>query len=272
MTLTDEDAKRDLNLTRIYDVLPPAMYEYVTQAGTDLDAAMDGSTYDVFPIPTPDQYNPRARGLALKNKTAKDKTAGPIPNDEHLAGLMGSNNWAVVNARSKHGGAIVANDMHLSLRVPNIWYRARLVIPGELDATGVTLPGGPPLVAGSTGKIAWGFTNSNVDTADLILIEPKPGQSNEYLTPLGSRTFTERREVIEVANGEPVEMLIKDTIFGPVIRADDKSYAIQWAAHQPGVVNLERRSLSLWTASMRPFAWPPARYAAAEPGGCGPRG
>lgn len=240
MTLTDEDAKRDLNLTRIYDVLPPAMYEYVTQAGTDLDAAMDGSTYDVFPIPTPDQYNPRARGLALKNKTA-----GPIPNDEHLAGLMGSNNWAVVNARSKHGGAIVANDMHLSLRVPNIWYRARLVIPGELDATGVTLPGGTPLVAGSTGKIAWGFTNSNVDTADLILIEPKPGQSNEYLTPLGSRTFTERREVIEVANGESVEMLIKDTIFGPVIRADDKSYAIQWAAHQPGAVNLELAQFEL---------------------------
>ena len=234
MTLTDEDAKRDLNLTRMHDVLPAAMFEYVTQAGTVLDAALDESTYDVLAIPTAGEYDARARGFALAERTAL-----AIPDDSHLAGLMGSNNWAITGARSVHGGAIVANDMHLSLRVPNIWYRARFVIPGELDATGVTLPGGAPIVAGSTGKIAWGFTNSNVDTADLILIETNPDNPSEYLTVTGPRVFTERRETIQVADGQSVEMVVKDTIFGPVIRADGRDYAIQWIAHQPGAVNLE---------------------------------
>jgi len=71
----------------------------------------------------------------------------------------GSNNWALSGARSRTGAALVAGDMHLHLGVPAVWYRARLR-SGSLDLNGITLPGGPLLVAGSNGAIAWSFTNS----------------------------------------------------------------------------------------------------------------
>src|SRR3954471_23821399 len=81
----------------------------------------------------------------------------------------GSNNWAVAGAHTKSGVALIANDMHLDLGVPAVWYPARLRVTGEpaLDLAGVTLPGTPALVAGSNGRIAWGFTNSYGDFTDV---------------------------------------------------------------------------------------------------------
>ena len=97
--------------------------------------------------------------------------------------MAGSNSWAVAGRRSSTGRALVANDMHLGLNLPNIWYRVRLIVTGDasdappkLDATGVTLPGTPFVVAGSTGAVAWGFTNNRGDWSDLVLIENGPGQ------------------------------------------------------------------------------------------------
>ena len=88
--------------------------------------------------------------------------------------MVGSNNWAVAGSRAEGGGALVANDMHLGLNVPNIWYRARFVVEGDgLDVAGVTLPGVPAIVAGSNGHVAWGFTNSYGDFQDLIRLEPR---------------------------------------------------------------------------------------------------
>lgn len=85
------------------------------------------------------------------------------------APLAGSNNWAVAGSHTASGAALVANDMHLNLRVPNVWYRARLVVTDSqpLELNGVTLPGAPLLVAGSNGHIAWGFTNSYGDWQDV---------------------------------------------------------------------------------------------------------
>ena len=99
--------------------------------------------------------------------------------DEEAAGL-GSNNWAVAGAHTATGAALVANDMHLAINVPNIWYRASMVVPdprapGEtLRMTGVTLPGLPSVVVGSNGHVAWGFTNTGGDWSDLVIVEPDP--------------------------------------------------------------------------------------------------
>src|SRR4029079_18500314 len=87
-----------------------------------------------------------------------------------------SNGWAVGGANTDGGGALVASDMHLGLRVPTIWYRARLqlqpagVSTPTVDLNGITLPGAHVLVAGSNGHIAWGFTNSYGDWADLTFV------------------------------------------------------------------------------------------------------
>ena len=90
--------------------------------------------------------------------------------------MVGSNGWAIGGANTDGGGSLVASDMHLGLRVPTIWYRARLQLQPiagttpTVDLNGVTLPGAHVLVAGSNGRIAWGFTNSYGDWADLTFV------------------------------------------------------------------------------------------------------
>ena len=97
------------------------------------------------------------------------KFSGPIGAAGGEPGFAGSNSWAIAGIHTKVGTALVANDMHLDLGVPAVWYPARLrIVDGAaLDITGVTLPGTPAVAAGSNGHVAWGFTNSYGDFSDI---------------------------------------------------------------------------------------------------------
>ena len=155
--------------------------------------------------------------------------------------MVGSNNWALSGQRTRSGRALVANDMHLGLRVPNTWYRVRLVATDAgLDVTGVTLPGVPVVIAGSNGHVAWGFTNSYGDFQDLVIVEPVAGQPGAYMTPDGPRRLERHEETIEVAGGQPETLIVEDTIWGPLIGEDARGrrLALAWTAHRPGAVNL----------------------------------
>ena len=168
--------------------------------------------------------------------------------------VAGSNSWAVAGHRTSTGRAMVANDMHLGLNLPNIWYRVRLIVTGDepggpleesgvppkLDATGVTLPGTPLVVAGSNGAIAWGFTNSRGDWSDLVLIETDPADPDTYLTPDGYVLFEEYEETIEIKGGEPESITFRWTRWGPVVGTDHRGRlrALRWLAHVPGAVDL----------------------------------
>ena len=92
--------------------------------------------------------------------------------------FVGSNSWAVAGTHAADGAALLANDMHLGLRLPHVWYRARLIVePGReapRDLVGVTLPGLPMLIVGSNGRVAWGYTNSYGDWTDLVVVEVDP--------------------------------------------------------------------------------------------------
>ena len=107
-------------------------------------------------------------------------------------------------AHSASGHALVANDMHLNLGVPNIWYRASMAFPDPADPlktlrlTGVTLPGLPVAVVGSNGYVAWGFTNTGGDWSDLVRIEPDPRDPSRYLTPSGPRLFDLGEELVAI--------------------------------------------------------------------------
>ena len=146
----------------------------------------------------------------------------------------------MAGGRTRDGRALVANDMHLKLRMPNIWYRMRFVVNGSaapLDATGVTLPGTPAIVAGSTGKVAWGFTNSYGDWSDRVLLELEPGNPGRYRTPEGYRPFTVHDEVIEV-KGRAVRFPVRWTIWGPVVNDHrNRPVAIQWLGHRQEATN-----------------------------------
>lgn len=159
------------------------------------------------------------------------------------AGTPGSNNWAVAGKLTAHGGALLANDMHLSHGIPNIWYRARIRWNegnSSRSLTGVTLPGTPTLITGSNGDVAWGFTNSYVDAADLVRLEINRSDSTLYLTPDGWENFRTIEEVIEAAGGEVDTLLIRQTRWGPV-RLEDAAgnpMALRWTAHDTAAVNI----------------------------------
>ncbi|QSA96488.1 penicillin acylase family protein [Methylococcus sp. EFPC2] len=154
--------------------------------------------------------------------------------------IAGSNNWAVDGSRTRDGRAIVANDMHLSLGVPNIWYRAALRYAGR-ELTGLTLPGLPMLVVGSNGRIAWGFTNIDADLLDLVRLEINPDHPELYRTPEGWRPFEPRRESVSVKGGNSIQLSIKETIWGPVAETPllEHPVAIRWTALDPAAVDLK---------------------------------
>ena len=154
------------------------------------------------------------------------------------ADAVGSNNWAVSGTLTADGGALLANDMHLSVRVPNIWYRAALEWPGANGAEphrliGVTLPGAPAVVVGSNTHVAWGFTNTYADWGDIVLLEIDPAQPNRYRTPHGWREFERFDEVITIAGREDRHETVTWTIWGPLLGPDHagRLRAYKWVAH-----------------------------------------
>ena len=155
---------------------------------------------------------------------------------------VGSNNWAVAGARSTNGAAIVANDMHLGLQLPNIWYRLALQFPDaqgrQRRVVGVTLPGAlPTVVAGSNGQVAWGYTNSYGDYLDLMRLATDPQRPGQVRTQAGWEKPVEHVEFIVVKGQAPTRLIVRETSFGPVHDAGDASYALHWMAHDRAALN-----------------------------------
>src|SRR5690606_25509378 len=136
------------------------------------------------------------------------------------APMPGSNNFAVSGALTADRRAIVADDMHLGLRAPNIWFRVRLryaderAPDGRVDVSGFSLPGLPMVVVGSNGRVAWGFTNSYGDYLDWKQELPcSPALRSD--TPCAP--VRRVSEVIEVAGAAPVTMEVRETEWGPIL-------------------------------------------------------
>lgn len=162
----------------------------------------------------------------------------------------GSNAWAVAGAQAAAGGAaLVAGDMHLGLRIPTVWYPARLQRgrgDSRLELNGVTLPGLPAVAAGSNGHVAWSFTNSYGDWLDL---RGYACDATGYDAADGRRDFDLSQETIAVAGAEPVVDVIRYSADGVVIaeevQADGSNlcWLARWLITEPGATNL--RSLAL---------------------------
>jgi len=176
--------------------------------------------------------------VAKKTETMENQTQAPpwFDADAQTEGL-GSNNWVVSGARSATGKPLLANDPHLGLSAPAVWYFAHLNAPG-FDAIGATLPGVPAIVLGRNAHFAWGFTNTGPDVQDLYL-ERLDGAGN-YLTPEGPKAFVLRDEVIKVKGGADVRLQVRASRHGPVI--SDVSRPAQDAAPRGHVIAFQ------WTA------------------------
>jgi penicillin amidase len=231
LQLNDGRAMRDVRRGFVHRVVPPEVYEFMYPQGTEWDAPLMGDARAAVPVPSADV-------ISLREVSDDAPPAREVGKPQ----LNGSNNWVVSGALTTTGRAIVSNDMHLGLTAPNIYYQARLVVAGEdsREVTGVTLPGAPFVVAGSNTQVAWGFTNSYGDWTDAVVLRPgkEPGT---YKTPSGDLPFTEYTERIEVQDADPVEMTIRETIWGPVndaISYPDGDVAVSWTAHHYEAANL----------------------------------
>jgi penicillin G amidase len=187
------------------------------------------------PAPSPPPV-PGAEVLDLRAAVNAPRAApGAVPV------AIGSNNWAVAGALTATGAALVANDMHLGQRVPTIWYHARLTIPGTLDLNGVTLPGTPLLVAGSNGRIAWGFTNSYGDWLSVQRFACSGVDQAGMHTPEGVVPLQEVREEILVHGARAQLQPVRSGPAGLLLRVDEASHSCwfgHWMALLPQATNM----------------------------------
>ncbi|MFH1764918.1 MAG: penicillin acylase family protein, partial [Gemmatimonadota bacterium] len=151
--------------------------------------------------------------------------------------VRASNSWVVGGERSRSGKPLLANDMHLVLNAPNIWFLVGLHAPG-IDVVGMSIPGALGVAVGHSKAVAWGFTNAMVDDSDFFVEQVNPDNQDEYLTPDGWAPFETREEVIKVKGDDPVTLTVRTTRHGPVVtpvesRAGDQLLAFQWVAYTP---------------------------------------
>jgi penicillin amidase len=229
--LQDGRNERELALWRIRPHLPPALFALLTHPGSEWDAPITGPAVGDARLPAADEVDLRTLARAPDRAVSR---LPPVPE-------TGSNNFAISGALTADGRAIVADDMHLALRAPNIWFRAQLRYAdarapgGRVDAGGFTLPGLPLVVVGSNGHVAWGYTNSYGDWLDW-----------QHLPDCGARAqapecrSTATLERIRVAGGADVLLSVEETRWGPVLHRDasGNALALRWVAHLPGAMTL----------------------------------
>lgn len=229
--LQDGTNERELALWRLRPHLPPALFELLTHPGSAWDAPIAGGAVGEARLPGAHEADLRrlarpAAGVAVRLPPVAE---------------IGSNNFAVSGALTADGRAIVADDMHLALRAPNIWFRAQLRYAdarapgGRVDVGGFTLPGLPLVVVGSNGHVAWGYTNSYGDWLDWQHLR---GCDARPRAPECRATTTVER--IRVAGGEDVPLPVEETRWGPVLHREPNGdrLALRWVAHLPGAMTM----------------------------------
>lgn len=210
---------------------------------------------------TPAGASPDARGsaapaAALADPAAREALlglAGTAASISRIAGLdaggglfgdggLGSNNWVVAPSRSASGRALLANDPHLGISMPSIWFINGMhcrSVDGDcpVDVAGVSFPGTPSVVLGHNGRIAWGATNAGPDVQDLFIEKADPNDPDRYLFRGQSLPFTTRTELIRVAGADPISLEIRETEHGPIVNDIDERlaalpdlYSVRWTA------------------------------------------
>ncbi len=282
LDLQDADNVFEHSLSVLRDQLGTDAIAFFCPLATPDDAALDATTAPLPPIPGPKILNlrdsthlahlPRAdhfirntydsSSSALSTLDPQRSTPPAVDSAPDLR--PGSNSFALTGAHTANGAALLANDPHLRLAVPNIWYRAvlewthpspdpssRNAEPGTSNPEpsaparliGATLPGLPLVILGSNTHIAWGLTVAYADTADLVAVEVNAVADNLYKIP-GRDDLLEiqsHHDVIHV-KGAPDETVESSwTVWGPIIGHDSKNRPLvqHWTAHDPAALNLE---------------------------------
>jgi len=170
---------------------------------------------------------------------------------------LGSNNWVVSGAHTATGKPLLANDTHLELTIPSIWYEIHLTAPGW-NVKGLTLPGTPMVIIGHNDHIAWGFTNNGADVQDLYIETFNPASPTEYRVNGKWVKAEVLDEVIHVKGRPDVHLPIVITRHGPLVYPGGMPGAVLTSLNDP------RTSAELRRDAYTGYA---LRWTATEPGG-----
>ncbi|TDG36669.1 penicillin acylase family protein [Pedobacter changchengzhani] len=187
-----------------------------------------GTKWDFKPLPIP-----------ATPKAFTDAVTGDVKTKQKIEGI-GSNNWALSGSKTASGYPILANDPHLDLSLPSIWYQIQLNAPG-VNTYGVSLPGAPGVIIGFNQKIAWGVTNVAADVLDFYQIKFKDSTHNEYWYNNKWTKTSKRIETIKVRGDKDIIDTVYYTHQGPVVYLQKPKFnkannvpvgnALRWIAH-----------------------------------------
>ncbi|MEI2608912.1 MAG: penicillin acylase family protein [Candidatus Promineifilaceae bacterium] len=153
--------------------------------------------------------------------------------------FVGSNNWVISGEHTETGEPLLANDPHLGIQMPSIWYEAGLHAPGW-DVVGFSFAGVPGIVVGHNSNIAWGVTNVGPDTQDLYIEKVNPNNPHQYEFMGEWQEMTVHEEVIKVNGGDDIVLEVLETQHGPIISdlvdGSKDVLAMRWTAQEPSRV------------------------------------
>lgn len=227
------------------------------------------------PPPAPLESVDQRTANAGRSADAPDSLMGEASAQTQERGALGSNNWAVSPLRTKSGYALLAGDPHLDLTLPSIWYEVHLVVPGQLDVAGVTIPGGPGVIIGFTPDVAWTFTNTGSDALDFYdetvddSARPTRYRVDGAWRPVESR--------IETYRGPGGDVLAVDTVRythrGPLHRVGGRWMSMRWTALEAGaalnalLAGAHTHSVREWLAAAASYDVPAQNILLADRGG-----
>ncbi len=172
---------------------------------------------------------------ALRKAYAARPFTGPSPYEG-----LGSNNWVLAGSMTTSGKPILANDMHLGMTAPAIWYENHL-IAGDINLTGITFPGIPGIISGFNGRVAWGFTNGLPDVQDLYMEHLRQTPDGRIQAEYNGEWEDAKtlHEAIRVKRGHTVREDVVVTRHGPIINSlspeltSDQPLALRWTSLEP---------------------------------------
>jgi penicillin amidase len=231
----------DLIHTETYEALGPEGFARVREAfpegGTTILGGERGLAFPAGGEPADADEAGALAGLPLTELARTARIPDELrPMLRAVSAVHASNAWVVGGERSASGKPLLANDMHLALTRPALWYLVGLHAPGY-DVVGMSIPGAPAVAVGRSRAVAWGYTNGMVDDADFYVERVDPTDTTRYLTPEGSEPFVRHVEVIEVAGrATPDTLVVRETRNGPVMtpveaRLDEPLVSLRWVAH-----------------------------------------
>ena len=266
-----------VDVSELFPVYSPFQEEFTVVPG---DGSSEGGPlpYSADELRRMDWFSEWATGLDFTSTTFREqitKSVTAVLNIVAEAGdptgefSIGSNHWAVSPAKSANGHAMLANDPHLSLQMPSLWYEVQVVSP-SYHVYGASLAGVPAVLIGRNEHIAWGLTNVGIGVADFYVEKVNPTIDNEYWFQGTWRKMEEIPIEIPVKGEPPVKTNLFLTVHGPILTRDSLTISMRWTGAEPvtesgAILSVDKASNYMeFMNAIRQWAVPPQNFMYAD--------